>query len=83
MRTVLALLLCLSLAGSALAQDAGTSLDAQLNAVRAEQATADKEAERLDRIYTTPALHCAGSSTGSTTSRCASRSGATCAGIHA
>ena len=50
MRTVLALLLCLSLAGSALAQDGGTSLDAQLNAARAEQTAADREAQRLDRI---------------------------------
>jgi len=50
MRAVLALFLCPMLAGSALAQDVGTTLDAQLKAARTEQAAADIETQRLDRL---------------------------------
>src|SRR6478672_3042035 len=50
MRAVLALFLCPMLAGSALAQDVGTTLDAQLKAARTEQAAADIETHRLDRL---------------------------------
>ena len=50
MRTALISSLALLLAGSALAQRAGPSLDEQLKSARAEQAAADNEAQRLERI---------------------------------
>ena len=50
MRAVFALLLCPLLAGSALAQDGGSSLDAQVKAARAEQASAQAETRRLEQI---------------------------------
>jgi septal ring factor EnvC (AmiA/AmiB activator) len=44
------LLLCPLLAGSTLAQEGGASLDVQVKAARVEQAVAEKEEERLDRV---------------------------------
>ena len=48
MRTLLTLLLCLSVAASALAQDAGTPLDVALKQARAEEAVAEQQAARLE-----------------------------------
>src|SRR3954468_1500854 len=50
MRAALALMLCPLLAGSALAQVGGQSLDSQLKAARGEQAAAEAETARLDQI---------------------------------
>jgi septal ring factor EnvC (AmiA/AmiB activator) len=48
MRAVLALLLCLPLAASALAQEAGPPLDLAVKQAHAEQAAAEKQAARLE-----------------------------------
>jgi septal ring factor EnvC (AmiA/AmiB activator) len=48
MRVVLALFLCLPLAASALAQDAGPPLDLALKQARAEQAAAERQAAQLE-----------------------------------
>lgn len=48
MRAVLTLLLCLPIAASALAEDAGSPLDAALRQARSEQAAAEKQAARLE-----------------------------------
>jgi len=48
MRALLTLLLCLPVAASALAQDAGTPLDVALKQARAEQAAAEQQAARLE-----------------------------------
>src|SRR4051794_12854129 len=53
MRSALALLLCPLLAGSALAQDAGPPLDAQLQAARVEQKTAEAETAKLEQVAAT------------------------------
>jgi murein hydrolase activator len=50
MRVALALLLCPLLAGSALAQDSGPPLDAEVKAARIEQAAAEAETERLGQL---------------------------------
>ena len=50
MRTALTLLLCPLLAGSALAQDTGPTLDAQVMAARAEQRAAEAQAARLEKV---------------------------------
>ena len=50
MRTALVLLLCPLLAGSALAQEVGRPLDEQLKAARADQASAEAETARLEKI---------------------------------
>jgi septal ring factor EnvC (AmiA/AmiB activator) len=50
MRSALALLLCPLLAGSALAQDAGPPLDAQLRSARAEQKAAEAQTAKLEQV---------------------------------
>jgi septal ring factor EnvC (AmiA/AmiB activator) len=50
MRAAIALLLCPLLAASALAQAGGDNLDTQLKAARAEQAAAETETARLEKV---------------------------------
>lgn len=50
MRAAIAVLLCLPVAASAIAQDAGAPFDSALRQARAEQAAAEKEAARFEAL---------------------------------